>query len=156
MPDNDYDPIDALRQLIQHEVDQKHPNVGVLRKYIDALQAALAQANELSVSDMSATGITAGNTDLTLGTGGDIVFAGGGAMSVNDYNQRHDQARDNHLGALEDIARRAGPDPLAALLQSWETVLELYLEEEHESLAARVRHAVEARLPQLPTPRETI
>lgn len=148
------DPIKTLRKLIQHEVGQERPSFTLLRTYLDALKEALARQRKVSVSDVS----DADEGGLTLNAG--HIAVGNAVVYGDNGPPRHRVARDsmedNLLTAMDQMASRAGPDPLAALLQSIPAVESLYPEAEREAVRQRLRALVDRRLGTVPVVEEAL
>ena len=141
------DPLTSLRELLVNEIQQEAPHFPLIETYIKALKTALARDGKASLE--SAGVENEARTYLTVGN--NVAMATEGYGDVNGYRRR-DQAQDTQLAAIEDVVARSGPDPLAAILQSFDTAQSLYEEADRPAFLARLRAQVEARLPALPLP----
>lgn len=152
------DAIKTLKKLIQQEIGADRPSFTLIRSYMDALKEALARQRKLSVSDVGDEMSKRASYDED-----DEAVEGHIMVGNNVYGHARrrgvvarDSMEDNLLTAMDQMAMRAGPDPLAALLQSLPVVESLYDEGEREALRQRLRTMVDRRLgtvseaPQLP------
>jgi hypothetical protein len=167
------DPIKTVRALMLDETRRESPNFALLKALQEVFKQYKARVKELSVEDdlpttrhelqggagftnaitMTTAG-TAATGNLVIGTEPTIYATGGEAnepqMSADEYRRargrRPSSTQDQMLAAMDMMAARSGPDPLAAALQALPHLDILFPSEaEREAFRGQVRGALLGR-----------